>query len=235
MIRFLTYALPLLLLLFACFGLAVDVLDLEPRAGAVAKLEVFEPGRIPSSVVLGIWLMEACGLLALFLMAQGRCGAWWLDGLVAGWLAWVFRGPIFVLTLVIAVRQPQAPWWDLVLAWWVLYSICGLSLAALARASGIRFEDAPPVSETAITPSGPADVESSSESPESEEPSAEDPESEAEIQATEEPEQTEPDSEMPKSPEALNPEDSDSEAPESDQDSEVQTDEPDDPKAEAGA
>lgn len=225
MIRFLTYALPLLLLLFACFGLAVDVLDLEPRAGAVAKLEVFEPGRIPSSVVLGIWLMEACGLLALFLMAQGRCGAWWLDGLVAGWLAWVFRGPIFVLTLVIAVRQPQAPWWDLVLAWWVLYSVCGLSLAALARASGIRFEDAPSVPEAAL----PIPISAVVEESESEDLSAEQPEIEADIPAVEE-----ISSEAP-SPEALDPKDSDNEAPDSDQDSEVQTDEPDDPKAEAGA
>lgn len=152
MIRFLTYAVPMLLLLFACFGFVVDVLELEPRSGAIVKLPVFEQGRVSGTVVLGIWLMEACGLLALFLMAQGRCGAWWLDGLISGWLAWVFRGPLLVLTLVVAARQPQGPWWDVAFGWWILYSICGLSLAFLARASGILFEEAPvedmPVEET---------------------------------------------------------------------------------------
>ena len=139
MIRFITNALPLLVLLLALFGFAVEVLDLEPRSGAVIRLAVFEQSRVPASVVLGAWVMEACGLLALFLLAQGRCGAWWLDGLVAGWLAWVFRGPLLVLTIVVAARQPQDPWWDIAFGWWILYSVCGLALAMLARRSGLVF------------------------------------------------------------------------------------------------
>ena len=139
MIRFVTYAFPLILLLLALFGFVVEVLDLEPRSGAVIRLALFEQPRVPGAVVLGAWIMETCGLLALFLLAQGRCGAWWLDGLVAGWLAWVFRGPLLVLTVVVAARQPQDPWWDIAFGWWILYSICGLSLAILARRSGVVF------------------------------------------------------------------------------------------------
>lgn len=141
MIRFITYAFPLLLLLLALFGFTVEILDLEPRSGAVVRLALFEQPKVPAAVVLGSWIMEACGLLALFLLAQGRCGTWWLDGLVAGWLAWVFRGPLLVLTVVVAARQPQQPWWDISLGWWILYSICGLSLAFLARRSGLVFPD----------------------------------------------------------------------------------------------
>ena len=152
MTRFLTYAVPMLLLLFASFGFAVDMLDLEPRSGAIVKLPIFEQNRVSGTVVLGIWLMEACGLLALFLMAQGRCGAWWLDGLISGWLAWIFRGPLLVLTVVVAARHPQGPWWDVAFGWWILYSICGLSLAYLARASGLGFEETPAASPALPSP-----------------------------------------------------------------------------------
>ncbi|MEM8932035.1 MAG: hypothetical protein AAGE94_12725, partial [Acidobacteriota bacterium] len=118
-------------LILALFGVVVDVLDLEPRSGSVMRLSS-DHSAVPTIVVLGGWIMETCGLLALYLLAQGRCGGRWLDGLVAGWLAWVFRGPIFVVTIVVATRQPQDPWWRLAFAWWILYSLCGLALAALA-------------------------------------------------------------------------------------------------------
>lgn len=133
MLRFIVLALPLLILLLALFGFTVEILDLEPRNGSVVKLAVLEPPLVPEPLVLGAWLVEACGLVALFLMTQGRCGRWWLDGLVAGWLAWIFRGPLLVITIVVAVRQPQEPWWTLAFGWWVLYSVCGLTLAWLAR------------------------------------------------------------------------------------------------------
>ena len=154
MSRFLSNAFPLLILLLALFGFTVEMLDLEPRSGAVIRMAVFEQPRVPAAVVLGAWIMEACGLLALFLLAQGRCGAWWLDGLVAGWLAWIFRGPLLVLTIVVAARQPQEPWWDIALGWWILYSICGLALAILARRSGIVFTATP---EPAATTAGAAE------------------------------------------------------------------------------
>lgn len=121
------------MLLLALFGFAVELLDVEPRHGSVIRLALLEQPRVPAAVVFGTWLMEAAGLVALYLLARGRCGSWWLDGLVAGWTAWIFRGPLLVITIVVATEQPQQPWWTLAFGWWVLYSICGLSLAVLAR------------------------------------------------------------------------------------------------------
>lgn len=137
MLRFIAYAVPLLILLLALFGFTVELLDAEPRSGSVIRLALFEQPRVPGQLVIGTWMVEASGLIALFLLAQGRFGAWWLDGLVAGWVAWVFRGPLLVITIVVAARQPQDPWWKLAFGWWVLYSVCGLSLAILARRSGL--------------------------------------------------------------------------------------------------
>lgn len=135
MLRFLSIGLPLLIVLLAVFGVVIGALDLEPRSGAVIRLALFDQPQVAPPVVLGAWLMEACGLMAVFLLAQGRCGSWWLDGLVAGWVGWVFRGPLLVLTVVVATRQPQDPWWRLALAWWLLYSICGLALGWIGRAT----------------------------------------------------------------------------------------------------
>lgn len=142
MLRFTAYALPLLILLLAVFGFVVEVLDLEPVGGSTIRLAILEQSRIPAFYVLLAWLMEACGLMALFLVTQGRAGAWWLDGLLSGWLAWVFRGPLLVLTVTVAAHQSQQAWWKIVFGWWVLYSCCGLALAALARGLGENEEPA---------------------------------------------------------------------------------------------
>jgi len=136
-LRFIVYAVPLLILLLALFGFTVELLDAEPAHGSVIRLALFEQPQVPGQLVIGAWLVEASGLIALFLLAQGRFAAWWLDGLVTGWVAWIFRGPLLVITIVVAARQPQDPWWKLAFGWWVLYSICGLSLAMLARRSGL--------------------------------------------------------------------------------------------------
>ncbi len=150
------------MLLLALFGFAVELLDGEPGRGSVIRLALFEQPQVPAVVVIGTWLLEASGLTALFLLAQGRCGAWWLDGLVAGWLGWIFRGPLLVITIVVAARQPQQPWWTLAFGWWVLYSICGLSLAVLAR----REERAAAGSATEGTPEAPTSRGALQESPE---------------------------------------------------------------------
>ena len=138
LLRFVVYAVPLLVLLQALFGFTVELLDFEPRSGSVIKLALFEQPRVPGQLILGTWLVEASGLIALFLLARGRFGFWWLDGLVAGWVGWIFRGPLLVITIVVAARQPQDAWWTLAFGWWVLYSVCGLSLAILARRSELE-------------------------------------------------------------------------------------------------
>lgn len=145
MFRFVIYAAPLLVLELALFGFAVELLDAEPSAGSVIRLALYDPPQVPGKLVFGTWLVEASGLIALYLLAQGRFRTWWLDGLVAGWIAWIFRGPLLVVTIVVAARQPQEPWWTLAFGWWVLYSICGLSLALLARRSRLASKEARPM------------------------------------------------------------------------------------------
>jgi hypothetical protein len=132
-LRFVIYAIPLLFLLLALFGFAVDLLDLVPGdPGAAAASQLTVPVN-HSRLVFSIWLVEAFGLVALFLLLEGRCGTWWLDGLVTGWVAWIFRGPLLVVTMVVVAGGRQEVWWRLAFGWWVLYSLCGLSLAILAR------------------------------------------------------------------------------------------------------
>lgn len=164
--RYILHAVPLLVLLLALFGFAVELLDVEPRHGAVIRLALLEQPRVPAAVVFGTWLMESAGLVGLYLLARGRCGAWWLDGLVTGWIAWIFRGPLLVITIVIAARQPQEPWWTLAFGWWVLYSICGLSLAVLARrqdAADKLSAEPQPAAEVEPRPAIEAEAETESE------------------------------------------------------------------------
>lgn len=133
MLRFLLVALALLLIVLALFALAMDALDLTPNGSRVD----FRQGRLPRRVAVGTWALEALGLTALFLLVRGRLGPWWLDGLAAGWIAWVFRGPLLVLTAVAATGTDQSAWWSMALAWLLLYSVCGLILGAVARRVGL--------------------------------------------------------------------------------------------------
>lgn len=120
----------------ALFHLALQVSGME-RAGLAAG------ARLPNAVVLGTWLLESLGLSALFLLIQGQ-GSVWLAGLLAGWIAWVFRGPLLVLTvagtagMAGAAGAPAGRWWPLALSWWFLYTVCGLLLGGTARATGLR-------------------------------------------------------------------------------------------------
>ena len=84
------------------------------------------------------WAIEALALTALFLLIQGRTGAWWMDGLVAGLIGWVFRGPILVMSIVSLSRLGVDPWWPMSMRWLALYSICGVALATTARAVRLR-------------------------------------------------------------------------------------------------
>lgn len=154
MLRFLSIAFPLVLVMLAVFGVLAGALGLEPRDGSVIRLALWDQSAVPPTVVLAAWSMEACGLLALFLVAQGRCGSWWLDGLVAGWLGWVFRGPLLVLTVVVATRQPQEPWWRLAFAWWILYSLIGLALGWLSIEPADEAPDEADIEPESAEPAG---------------------------------------------------------------------------------
>jgi hypothetical protein len=117
--RFLVLALPLVLLALGAFHFAAEALDL-----AVPEL--------PAPYLLGLWVLEAIGLVALFLLVRERGLGRWAAGLAASSTAWIFRGPVLALTAAGASRLPAGSWSTLVLAWLGLYSVCGLLMAAVA-------------------------------------------------------------------------------------------------------
>lgn len=133
--RYLFFALPLLVLTLALFSFALEALGLQAGPGMLGAGQA-----LPPQFVLGTWLLEALGLAALFLILQGRTQTMYLDGLLAGWIAWVFRGPLLVLTVVAVTGQPPSPWWALALRWLAAYTLCGLLLALLAQRLGLDPE-----------------------------------------------------------------------------------------------
>jgi hypothetical protein len=122
LIRFVLLAVSLTVLLLGLCSLLADFVD----GGR------FGPG-LGGHYVLGGWVLQATGLVALFLLVQGRGGAWWLDGLLAAWLAWIFRGPVLVLALAEGLGHSATPAWSIALQWLVTYSLCGLVLGLVAR------------------------------------------------------------------------------------------------------
>ncbi|MFL6197543.1 MAG: hypothetical protein ACJ76J_00055 [Thermoanaerobaculia bacterium] len=145
--RFLLLALPLLILTMGLFQFAMEMLGLQVDPSRLA------PGGgvdLPGYVSLATWALEALGLAALFLLVHGRSGGW-TSGLLTGWIAWVFRGPLLVVAVVGLAGLPPRPWWALALSWWVLYSVCGLLLSGVAAGVGLGAE-APPRAEPVPEP-----------------------------------------------------------------------------------
>lgn len=138
MSRFLALAIPSVLLLMALFWFGLDVTGLLPDTGALAQLGVARYGAPPVFWLIGDWVFEALALIALFLLVQGRSGAWWLDGVTTGLMGWLFRGPALVLSIVLWSKLPRDPWWPLALRWLALYAACGLAIAGLARRVGLE-------------------------------------------------------------------------------------------------
>jgi hypothetical protein len=132
--RFLLFALPLVVLTMALFRFAEEALGMAPDP---ARLSFSAAVQLPGWVVLATWFLEAVALTALFLMIQGRGGRW-ITGLLTGWIAWVFRGPLLVVTVAGLAGLPPGPWWTLALSWWVLYTLCGLVLGGVASAAGLQ-------------------------------------------------------------------------------------------------
>jgi hypothetical protein len=119
--RFLILALPLVLLALGLFHFAGEALDLS------------RPGTLPAPYLLGRWILEAAGLTALYVLVHERGLGRWAAGLASCWTAWIFRGPVLVLTVGDGSRLDSAAWWRLIVGWFVLYTICGLVMGAVAR------------------------------------------------------------------------------------------------------
>jgi hypothetical protein len=121
LIRFVVLALLLTVLLLGLGSLVADATDGSS----------FGP-RLAGSFVLGGWFLQAAGLVALFLLIQGRGGAWWLDGLLASWVAWIFRGPVLLLAIAESQLHLPTPGWSIALRWLVIYTVCGMAVSFVA-------------------------------------------------------------------------------------------------------
>jgi hypothetical protein len=131
--RFLIFALPLLVLAMALFHFGLEALGMAPDPQALSSART---SALPAWLMLATWMLEAIGLSALFLLIHGRSGRW-LAGLLTGWIAWVFRGPLLVVSVAGLAGLPPGPWWSMAFSWWVLYTLCGLLLGAVAAAAGL--------------------------------------------------------------------------------------------------
>ena len=129
-LKFLFFALPLLVMTMGLWAFALDTFaaELAARVG----IEGLNLSRISTGTLLAGWLMEAIGLTGLFLLLHRRRSQRWFHGLATGWIAWIFRGPLLVVAIAAASRLDPAQWWRLALGWLPLYTLCGLLLAALA-------------------------------------------------------------------------------------------------------
>lgn len=119
MFRFLVLALPLLLLALGLFHFGSEAAGLPLP-------------RIPAPYLLGLWVLESLGLVAIFLLVRERRFNRWLAGLGVAWAAWIFRGPVLALTAAGSSSVSNGDWWKLVLSWLALYTVCGLLMAAVA-------------------------------------------------------------------------------------------------------
>jgi hypothetical protein len=137
-LRFVALAVPLLLLLFAGAAFTVDTLGLTPATIHLQGVDLVG-GMVFGRLGVWVWLLEAVGLVVLFLLVQSRGNASpWFDGVVVGCLAWLFRGPLQILDVAMVARLPREPWWTLAEHRLVVYLLSGLLLAGLARAVGLR-------------------------------------------------------------------------------------------------
>lgn len=166
--RFLLFALPLLFALFALFHLGLEVAGFEPDLGPLVGRRVGGLG-LPAAWVLATWALEALALAALYLLIAGPGVARFSSGLLAGWIAWVFRGPLLVITAVGYGGLAHGPWWRLSLRWLVLYTVAGALLGALGgllrrrapapvRPPAVEWERAapPPAQSRPVEPNPPA-------------------------------------------------------------------------------
>ena len=139
MTRFLLFAFTSLLVLIALFNLGVEVLGQSPELGPLVGWQEGRSG-LPGGMVLASWALESLALTALFVLVDGERRNRWLSGLLTGWTAWVFRGPLLVLAAVGFGHLAGGPWWQLSLRWFVLYTLAGLLLALIAGLTAERAE-----------------------------------------------------------------------------------------------
>lgn len=133
----------------ALFQLLLEALG---QGISLASLSQGAASALPGWVILGSWCLEALGLCCIYLLVgAGGSGPYW-NGLMAGWIAWVFRGPLLVISVVTLAGLPPGPWWSLTFRWWILYTLCGFLLGLSARVADLAPATAPTVTATPMAP-----------------------------------------------------------------------------------
>lgn len=128
--RFVVLALLAALLLFAVAEVAARAL--APESAESLARSGLAPGALPTPLRLGAWMLDAVALTVLVLLLSGRAGRWWFEGLAAGLLAWVYRGPLATLSTLAVVRLPKEPFWAAARVELVVLPLVGLVLGGLA-------------------------------------------------------------------------------------------------------
>ncbi len=153
MLRFVLLAVPLAVLVLALAAVGADLAGLGPDPTPLEARGVARPEALPRTHAAAALLFEGVALVALFLLLEGRSGSWWLDGVACGLAAWLFRGPLLVLTVAALTRLPTEPFWQVARLALVAEPAAGLAIAALARAGRQRRPPGP----AAPRPATPAD------------------------------------------------------------------------------
>jgi hypothetical protein len=130
-LRFLALALPAALLVLAAVEAAAVALGWGPDAALLGEMARSEP--LAPTLQAAVVLFETVSLVALFLLVEGRSTSPLLDGLAAGFAAWLFRGPVLVATVAALTRLPTAPFWQSARIALVALPAAGLTLGWLAR------------------------------------------------------------------------------------------------------
>jgi len=121
------------LVLLLAFGVATFVIEKAGYAPSTAPLAWVgvSAGHLPGALQVGAWALDTLALLLLVLLFRGRGGGWFGEGVAAGLLAWIFRGPLTLLSVVALAHLPGEPWSQQARVGLVVYPLLGLLAARL--------------------------------------------------------------------------------------------------------
>lgn len=142
--RFLALALPAALLVLAVAAPIAAALGMEIDTDALAARGVGRPGGLDGRHQAAALAFEATALTALFLLVEGKTRSPLVDGLLAGLAAWLFRGPLLVVTVAALTRLPTEPFWQTARVDLVALPAAGLAVGLCARFVGAGAPAAEP-------------------------------------------------------------------------------------------
>lgn len=131
--RFLALALPAALLVLAVAAPIAGLFGAEVDTDPLAARGVGRPGGLDGRHQAAVLGFEATALTALFLLVEGRTRSPLVDGLLAGLAAWLFRGPLLVVTVAALTRLPTEPFWQTARIDLVALPAAGLAVGICAR------------------------------------------------------------------------------------------------------